>query len=83
MRAQYLTLEMIRSAFQMSLCDSLDYTAVHKVLVEEEYVIQKDKNGNDIEVLTAVHLSRPAPSRFICSFSSLSSLGCCLWCCPV
>ncbi len=42
--AQYLTPEMIRSAFQTSLRDGLDYTAVHKILVEEDYVIQKDKD---------------------------------------
>lgn len=52
--AQHLTPDIIRSAFRMSLCDDLDYTAVHKVLVEEEYVKQKDKNGKDIEILTAV-----------------------------
>lgn len=59
--AQYLTPELIRSAFQISICDGLDYVAVHKVLVEEEYVIQKDKDGNDIEVLTAVPRVEPHP----------------------
>ncbi len=59
--AQYLTPEMIRSAFQTSLRDGLDYTAVHKVLVEEENVIQKDKDGNDLEVLTAVPRVEPHP----------------------
>lgn len=47
--AQYLTPEKIRSAFQISIWDGLDYMAVHKVLVEKEYVIQKGKDGNDIK----------------------------------
>ncbi len=35
--------------------------AVHKVLIGKEYVIQKDKDGNDLEVLTAVPREEPHP----------------------
>ena len=51
---QYLTPDLVRQAFRMSLLDDLPNTAVHKVLVDEEYVRTKDKDVKEIEVLRAV-----------------------------